>query len=201
MRPIDWIFDNLQIIALVAAGIVSLLARRKKAAEAEEVEQHMPPPIPVDDSELERSIREDIARRRAEREGRVLTPQTTLRPDSPAVDEDRDNAPGLDEWAEPEPAPVAAPSRRADLDREETEAALARQLELQEKMAALEKARAEARAEAKAVSAAAYQTASVTSVHRAPVRSLLAGLKSPEEARRAILYAEIMGQPKSLGSR
>lgn len=194
----DWIRDHLQIIVIVAAGIASLLSRRKKAQDERELEESLPPQVPVEGDENLRRVREEIARKRAEREGRETAEGSMPRPFSPPVDQDREPAPGLDEWAEPAPAPV--PEHRVAREAEAAEAVLARQRELQERLEALRREReatlALARSKAEASPYGQSASASVATTHRAG--TLLKDLRSPAAARRAIIELEVFGRPKSL---
>ncbi|WP_404425266.1 hypothetical protein [Nibricoccus sp. IMCC34717] len=207
-----WLFDNLQIVVVIAAAIATLITRAKQARDDRDVAENMPPAIPVDpDAELRR-IREEVMRRRAEREGHppVMPPQEQAPPpllhDDTATDDDHPMRRDETEWQPQAPRPVvvatAPPPMPAREEREED--VLDRQRVLAEKLRELRAAR-----DAASVTATAFAvSASPLTTHPAPQApslglpfhpaALAADLRRSSEIRRAIVMAEVLGRPKGM---
>ncbi|MDX2186590.1 MAG: hypothetical protein SFV32_06635 [Opitutaceae bacterium] len=200
----DWIFDNLQIIAIVAAGIATIISRARQARQERDVVENMPPPIEVDpDAELRR-IREEVARRRAEREGRPVPPVSDEAP-PPLLHDDQEERPVFEQPVPPfvreERPQVVPPPIPVQRDREEE--VLERQRELTEKLRELREARESAVRAAKAASASSTDAIYAQQPSRPPglpfSPALLArDLRNPAELRRAIVMQEILARPVSL---
>jgi type IV secretory pathway VirB10-like protein len=211
---VDWIFDNMQIVVVIAAAIATLVTRSKQAREDRDAAENLPPAIPVDpDFELRR-IREEVMRRRAEREGRpVPTPASSPQPEAPppllhddtASDDDHPMRREENEWQPEQPRPVVvatAPPSVPMAHEEREEEVLERQRVLAEKLRELRAARDAASVTAKAFAVEASPlTTHPTPQSRLPglpfhPATLAADLRRPSELRRAIVFSEILGRPK-----
>lgn len=200
----DWIFDNLQIIAIVAAGIATILSRARQARQEREIEENMPPPIEVDPDEQLRRIREEVMRRRAEREGQppvlpVDEPHPPLLQDDVPQDPEQRRAPETPVFR-PEAAPATPPPIPVQRDREEE--VLERQRILSEKLQELRRAREAATGAAKAfaLGGTPSRTGKSASLTGAGLpfspTALAADLRNPSELRRAIVLTQVLGRPK-----
>jgi hypothetical protein len=213
----DWIFENLQVIIFVGSAIAWWLTQSKKGGDEETPTPGDRPgrqKIDVDQLERNRRLREEIRRKRADRQRQqrgTLEPRpeetTTARrstlPELPELPEiprlDREVAEqmppvlremmGIPEPEPPPPAPPPVPEPNPVLERQER---------LQAEMAELEAKRREAKAMAKKA-----QRPGVTRRRRPASTSLserdfLATLRDPQQARRAIVLREILGKPVGL---
>ncbi|MBP7141888.1 MAG: hypothetical protein KBA71_08260 [Opitutaceae bacterium] len=219
----DWIFEHIQVIAIVAGVIAYWINQRKrhKAGESADYDGDGIPDVPqtrklgdrenpdAAQSERERQIREEMLRKIAERRGGGSPP--ALPPDLPA--------PARRAPAQPLEAPRPASSspleemlrRAADALRRNEEAARAeaaaaekaerrRLRRLREQALALEEARRQETAKAAAIAA-----------HESPLiefrrenlirRALLQDLRGAGNLRRAIVLREVIGPPVGLSRR
>jgi|DewCreStandDraft_4_1066084.scaffolds.fasta_scaffold107002_3 hypothetical protein len=158
----DWLFDNIQILFLIGIAVASWLKSRSDQKKAGQEE---------DDSPLPDWIPEEI-----------------LKPRRPPPLTKSGVPPGLP--GAPKPPPIFEPAVVPPIPIDEQ--ALARQREIQEKLAA---AKAAKQAAAKLVkdNKAAKEKAS-----SAPPSSLRDALRDPAQTRRAIVLREILGTPVGL---
>lgn len=220
----DWIFDHLQLIIVIAGSIaywINQRAREKAGQEADYDEDGVPEttrrreaagetvPRGGDPEEEERlrRIREEIQRKIAERRGQPSAPPAMPSAPSPARDfGERDEEPVF------RPAPASPPPllRRdeppapvvltpADAFAQEASAALDRQRRLAEQMEELaERRRAAARAAERAGREAVPVGASAAASSRRPAVSLAAELRDPRALRRAFVMREVLDAPVAL---
>jgi hypothetical protein len=202
MKIIDWIFDNLFIVLIVASVLGQLLKAIKGRRGDDEAPAEPPKEYEFEDPELAertRKIREDIRRRIAERQ---RGGQTAAEPPPLVRDEPEVEAPVFEEtppplvrevYPESAPEPRAAPSSRLEAQRAaeilEEQATMAERLREIEAM----KAAAQRRAAFEALSVSA------ATVAREKTRgALLDDLRSPEALRRAFILREVLGPPVAL---
>jgi hypothetical protein len=220
-----WVFDNIQVVIVIAGVIAAWLAKRQR------IKQGLPPvdedgnPIPrnhpkqasfeeTDDVERTRRIQEEIRRKIAERRGES-GPSPAPRPSPVTIP-----APARREATPPPvfqdpvqemmkelqrrfvpvpeaPAPAGPPvaSTQAEGERE----TLTRQRDLQEKLEVLEAQQRVTRqrvADIKATDAAAATSREFAGQVAADV--WIAELRDPQTARHAIVLREIIGPPVGL---
>lgn len=202
----NWVLEHLQLIILVAGAIAYWLNQRRKAQqeEAEEQRRQAEPPrsemhTPAaadDEAERVRRIQEEIRRKILERLG-----GGEPRPQPPELPVEE-----IEERPAPEPVPAMArtvskpdayaQASSADQTISLDQDILERQRQLSDQLRALEIQRSQVvgKAEAFAEKTAAAMAASGTAVRG----SLLADLRNPETARRAIVLREILGTPAGL---
>jgi hypothetical protein len=211
---VDWVFDNLQVI-LVVAGVIAYWVnqrRREKAGEEADydgdgIPENRPVRKDLDGQDPEaddraRRIQEEIRRKILERRGEGV-------PDAPPPLPSPTPAPTPDPMRSP--PPVAGGSlgdllRRAIEEVRDPEAesraaaeqaARERQRQMLEQMRELEVQAQTAREEQIALRAAA--SARAFPAQRVRSRSALAAeLRDPETLRRAILFREVLGPPVGL---
>ena len=221
----EWIFDNLQLI-IVVAGVIAYWFNqraREKAGQDADYDQdgvpdvrgrplgggdgHPAPPLSrqagdIDQEERARRIREEIMRKIAERRGQAAPPlpePPRLDPFQPVFREEENPAPVRRVETQPAPPPLPPPLV-GDFD----QAALERQRRLAEEFERLEEQRAAARR-------AAQQARHVDPWDQpklsgaAPAgganlggRSIAADLRDPRALRRAFLLREILSPPAAL---
>lgn len=218
----DWIFEHIQFIAVVAGVIAYWVNQRRRAKEGESAD-YDGDGIPdvaerrtsaerkgqdPEQAERERQVREEMRRRIAERRGEgppPPLPSTSAEPSPPA-------AGPLDAPRPVSQSPIEEMLRRAAealRSREEAaraEAAAAEKAErrrlrqLREQAAALEKERQQELARAAEIARA--QAPAVESLRGDAAReSLLRDLRGAENLRRAFVLREVMGPPVGLGGR
>jgi hypothetical protein len=178
----DWVFDHLQILILVAVAVAGILKQLKKVPEAGSGGRSAS--IGPEAEERTRRIQEEIRRRVMERRG--------LAPVAPRPGEEEEEArpfppaPPMIEEIRPvrvEPSPDATALAEARIAAE-----LKRQQEMLERVRALE---ATQRSRAAVVAAAAVKATE-------PAEGRLPDLRSRGGLRRAILLREILGPPVGL---
>lgn len=179
----DWVFDHLQLIIVIAGTVAWWLNQRKQAQTGDEAP---PPETTFDDPELAertRKIREEIQRRIAERARDYRTEQPTRPLGEPP--------PVVREVVVPQAPRRGLSHTEAQRQAEilEQQAALAEKLQ----EAAVLKAAALKRKEFEA--ATADQTAAVLTQTRSTV---LDDLRTPEALRRAFILREVLGPPVAL---
>lgn len=205
----DWIFDNIFIIAIIASAIAQWFRSNKGESD----EDMTPPPgdrpgrepIDVEAMERNRQLREEIRRKRAERQAGNLqprptettsTPRTSL-PELPDLEREiqQQMPPVLREMMGiPEPEPPAPPPVP------EVNPVLERQARMEAEMAELEAKRREAEAKAKRArrQAPAQRRRQAPAATSLDERDFLATLRDPRQARRAIVLREILSKPVGL---
>lgn len=197
----NWVFDNIQLIIVVASTIAWWLTQRKQAEAPPEDPMERPGRQPIefeqDDSDAARQVRE---RMRRLREQRGLTredeqvPPLPQRP-QPSVENIPPVLRELMGIPEPKPQPVVPPPVPR-IDHGARMAAQMRELENQrrESEATAAKVRAQTVSRQKQWSrpAAARRTGSLDD------RDFLATLRDPRSARRAIILREVLGKPIAL---
>ncbi len=218
----DWIFEHIQVIAIVAGVIAYWINQRKrhKAGESADYDGDGIPDVPqtrklgdrnnpdAAQSERERQIREEMLRKIAERRGGGIPPALPSEPSAPPR-----HAP-----AEPLEAPrpvmanpieemlrrAAEAMRRTEEDakaKAAAEKAERRRLrKLKEQALALEEAR---RQEATQAAESAQPTSLLIEIRRENVvrRELLRDLQGTGNLRRAIVLREVLGPPVALSRR
>lgn len=184
----DWVFDHLQLIIVIAGSVAWWLNQRRQAQAGDEAP---PPETPFDDPELAertRKIREEIQRKIAGRARGYPTEQPARPHDEPA-----------------EPPTVRAvvvtqtpPAARRGLSHAEAQ----RQAEILEQQAALaEKLQEAALLKASALKRAKFEaaTADQTAVLLTQTLSAVLGdLREPAALRRAFILREVLGPPVAL---
>lgn len=218
----DWIFEHIQVIAIVAGVIAYWINQRKrhKAGESADYDGDGIPDVPqtrklgdrnnpdAAQSERERQIREEMLRKIAERRGGGIPPALPSEPSAPPR-----HAP-----AEPLEAPrpvmanpieemlrrAAEAMRRTEEDakaKAAAEKAERRRLrKLKEQALVLEEAR---RQEATQAAEIARPTSLLIEIRRENVvrRELLRDLQGTGSLRRAIVLREVLGPPVALSRR
>jgi len=201
----NWIFEHMQLVILVGGAIAYWLNQRRKAKEEAEAMRELEnqqaqlaqPQLAVnDEAERVRRIQEEIRRKILERAGGGLP-----RSQPPPIPERR-----FENEIESEPAEVSArtPARTdayeqassADQTVSLDQEILERQQQLAEQLRELDIQRRHvvSKSEAFAEKTAAVMAASDTAVRG----SLLADLRNPVLARRAIVMREVLGTPVGL---
>jgi hypothetical protein len=186
----SWVLDNIRLIVVVGGAIAYWLNQRRKAREEEQASRmqgQAPAREPIasgDEAERTRRIQEEIRRKILERMGGGARSQ----PPAPVATK-----------TEPPPLIVAPQPSRADYtQREESqvandEAILESQRQLAAKLRELDEKRREHMSRAEVF---AEKTAETMAVSTTAVRgSLLADLRSPLSARRAMVLREVLGPP------
>ncbi len=213
----DWIFENLNIIIVVAGAIAYWLnqrAREKAGEEADYDGDGIPErparrdlePRTLDNGESEqeeraRRIREEIQRKIAERRGQPVPPpmpETAYAEREPVFREEMAPFPPP---LRPERVPPPLPTREVVSAYVDTEA-LERQRRLSEQMEQLEAQRREARRLAAASvhgnTRPAAAGASAGGGAALGSRRVAAELRDPRAVRRAIVMREVLGPPVAL---
>lgn len=212
-----WILDNLQIVIVVGSTIAWWLTQRKQG------EDESPPPsdrpgrqkIDVEQMERNRRLREEIRRKRQERQAGNSAPSPQLRERAEEVPTPR-QSPGMEVpedvseqippvlrelmgIPEPRPAgPVPVPPPLPEIN-----PVTERQNRIEQEMAELEAKRREAkalaaRARGSLPGVTKRRRRRSTSSSSLSDRDFLATLRNPGEARRAIVLREILGKPLAL---
>jgi len=219
---VDWIFEHIQFIAIVAGVIAYWVNQRRRAKEGESADYDGDgiPDIAErrksaertrqdpGQAERERQIREEMRRRIAERRGEgppPLLPSTSSESSRPAAGH-------LDAPRPVSQSPIeemlrrAAEALRSREEAERAEAAAAEKAErrrlrqLRDQAAALEKERQQELARAAEIARA--QAPAVESLRGDAAReSLLRDLRGAENLRRAFVLREVMGPPVGLSGR
>lgn len=217
----DWIFEHLNVIIVVAGAIaywINQRAREKAGQEADYDEDGVPENRPgrtrempahpargadFDQEERNRRIREEIQRKIAERRGQGAPsapppmPPPRLDPFRPVFREEVAPPPPP---LRPEPAPMPPPMP-APAAAYEDASALERQRRLAEQLQELEEQRREARRQAeRARGQLAAPALAAASIGGAPVgsRSVAAELRDPRALRRAFVLREVLAAPVGL---
>lgn len=207
----DWIFEHLQIIIVVAGAIAYWLnqrAREKAGQEADYDADGIPENRPVrrdlaprtldggasEQEERARRIREEIQRKIAERRGQTAPPPMpgpVFAEREPVFREEMDPFP-------PPLRPVEMPPPEVVAAHVDTEA-LERQRRLAEQLEQLEQQRSEARRAASQARAEGRVAASgAGSGPAVGVRGVGAELRDRRALRRAIVMREVLGAPMAL---
>ncbi len=219
----DWIWDNFQLILVVAGAIAVWLNNRRreqagKPADYDEdgrPDNRTPRPGPLsrddthpDEAERVRRIQEEIRRKIAERRGQSAPPPmpAPVLPMNPLRPVFREQPPAPAPVQRPAPPPMPVVREVATVY--DDEAALERQRRLAEQLAELEARRREVRqtavtlAEAgpvSAVSASARERTQTIFPHvQAGVHGLAAELRNPKALRRAMVLREVLDPPIAL---
>jgi hypothetical protein len=217
---VDWIWDNLQLILVVAGSIavwINQHRREKNGEPADFDEDGIPdnrtPPrqdaktltpasrdgMDPEQEERVRRIQEEIRRKIAERRGQPapgpLAPQ-------PMFEEPRERPMVFRE--EPQ-VPPPLPTVREVVVTYDDGAALERQRRMEEQLAELEKQRREARRAAQAFAESGATRAATSDTQSGAARtaavgerSLVQDLRDPRAVRRAMVLREVLGQPVAL---
>lgn len=195
----DWIFEHLRLVILIGGAIAYWINQRQKARrDEEEVDAKRraikPAPAPnaqvSEEAERVRRIQAEIRRKIQER----AAGGAQKRPQPPPLPEESVAVAGAEEAASLAPMEAAkTEASRQGLDVDQ--ALLQRQQELSAKMRELEEVRRLA-GQKKAERFAEATTASLE--ERAAKGSLLAELRDPVSARRAIIMREVLGTPVGL---
>lgn len=211
----DWIWDNLQLILIVAGSIAVWInsKRREQSGEPADYDQDglpdnrkpfrpdarsLTPTSPREGQDPEqddrvRRIQDEIRRKIAERRGQAAPPTMP----APAFEREQ---PVFREDTFAPPPPV--PSEREVVTAYDEEAALERQRQMADQMAELELRRRETRraAQALAGTGAPAVTSRLAAAGLAPtsVRGLVMELRDPQALRRAMVLREILNAPVAL---
>ncbi len=197
----DWVFDNFRIIIIVGGAIAYWLNERRKAKEAAEIDESLstrPPEEGMDDdAERTRRIQEEIRRKIMERiGGSVPTPMPPpLQPTPPRLREVVAQPVQASQRVEPQPdfyAESLAEEKAAEADL----AMLEHQQQLAARLRELQEQRREHASRADVFANATAVSMNASSV--AAPGSLLADLRNPMSARRAMVLREVLGTPVSL---
>lgn len=213
-----WVFENLQLILVIAGAIAYWLnqrAREKAGEEADYDGDGIPENRPArreltpanrdgtdpDHEERARQIREEIRRKIAERRGQAAPAPEAPPPPLPRFDPFR---PVFQEDAAPVPPPLrpveTAPVREIVVAQAD-DSALERQRQLAEQLERLEEQRREARRQAARMQEERARAASAARAAAAPagaalgVRGIGAELRDPRALRRAFVLREVLGAP------
>lgn len=188
-----WIFDNLQLLIVVAGAVAYWLNQRKREKEGQDADYDgdgiperrgtvAPNADALEEEERTRRIQEEIRRKILER--RSGTPPVAI---PEPVTEFREQSGWREQESRPKP-PVVTPPLLDD-------GVLARQRSLQEQLQALEARRAAAKTRTAFPPAPAERVRGAT---RATLPELVTSLRDPAAIRRAIVLREVLGPPVSL---
>jgi len=203
---VDWIFDNIFIIAIIGSAIARWLSGLKEdSSDSSSGERPARGAVDVEQAERNRRLREEIRRKREQRRGgQTVAPAEAVEPAKPAYDphlpEQQQIPPILREMLgipqEPQtvvvtPTPPPVPEVNPVLDRQQR---------MEQEMAELEIKRREADALARkaGVGQGGPRRRRAKSTSDLSERDFLATLRNPQQARRAILLREILGKPVGL---
>lgn len=200
----DWIFDNIVIIAIIGSAIARWLSGLKDDSEPPPPHQDRPgrKKIDVDQLERNRRLREEIRRKREQRQRENAPPEEPqyereVTPQLPPVLREMMGIPE-------EPAPVR-PAPQAPPPVPKSNPVLERQQRMEQEMVALEKKRREAQALARKAGVGQNKGRAQRRKRSAATGSadlnegdFLTTLRNPRQARRAILLREILGKPVGL---
>jgi hypothetical protein len=185
----EWFLEHIRLIVIVGGAIAYWLNQRRKAKEEQEVAKSLSAPLPkaqmTDDAERTRRIQEEIRRKILERAGGSPQP----RPTPPALPA----APKSVRRVQP-PANIYTPPT------EESVAADMAVLERQQQLAArLRELQEQRREHDRPAEVFAEKTAMAMSASETAIRgSVLADLRNPTAARRAMVLREVLGAPVGL---
>jgi len=191
----DWVLENIRLIIIVGGAIAYWLNQRRKAREEQE-SGDAPPSQPFnqddpfgEDTERTRRVQEEIRRKILERMGGGMTPPVVAAP--PVLQKTVS--------AQPQQPKVIAP-RQPERTEEQWVASDLAMLEHQQQLAArLHELQTQRRDLADPSAAFAKKTEQTMSAAKVAVPgTLLADLRSPASARRAILMREVLGTPVGL---
>jgi hypothetical protein len=216
----DWIFEHLNIIIVVAGAIAYWINQRAREKAGEEADydgdgipENRPDPrdqtreltpasrggADIDQDERNRRIREEIQRKIAERRNQGEPPPLSgpprLDPFRPVFQED---AAPLPAPAPVLPSPMPAPAPVTAYD---DSAAIERQRRLAEQLEHLEEQRRAARRVAQSAFDSTEQQAATMQTEKAAgvgARRLSAELRDPRSLRRAMVLREILDAPVAL---
>lgn len=212
----SWIFDNLQIVIVVGSTIAWWLTQRKQGDEEDAPKPGDRPgrqKIDVDQMERNRKLREEIRRKRQERQSGRPVPATQMREREGEVPTPR-RSPGMEVPEDvseqippvlrelmgiPDPRPRAPAPTPPPLP--EVNPVTERHERMEQELAQLEAKRREAEAMAAKVSIPGTQRSRrrrATSSESLSDRDFLATLRDPRQARRAIVLREVLGKPIAL---
>jgi hypothetical protein len=214
----NWIFENLNVILLVAGAIAYWLNQRAKEKAGEDADydgdgtpdnrpRRIETSADIDQEERARRIREEIQRKIAERRGQAAPPPMPvprLDPFRPVFQEDGAPVPPPLRRAEPPPLRPVEPEPLRETPRMFVdEAALERQRKMSEELERLEEERREAReraAQLRRQTIAAQDAREAVGARVAPagVRGIGAELRDPRAVRRAIVMREVLSAPLAL---
>jgi hypothetical protein len=211
---VDWVFDNLQVILVVAGVIAYWINQRRREKAGEEADYDgdgIPENRPVrkdlagqdpDADERARRIQEEIRRKILERRGEVL-------PEAPPPLPSPIPVPSPDPMRSP--PPVAGGSlgdllRRAieEVRDPEAESRAAAEQATRERQRQMQEQMREIEAQARAVrdqQAAVRSAASARAFPSHPARRrgvVVSELRDPDKLRRAVLLREVLGTPAGL---
>ncbi len=216
----DWILEHINVVLTIAGVIAYWLNQRyrEKNGEPADYDGDGTPEHPGQRRELEsqtrdgedpeaaervRRIQEEIRRKIAERRGQPVPevpmprPATVLDPFRPVFRE---------ETVPVEPPPLRAPAEptRVEVLKAEEAATLARQRQLADQLAELEKSRRDARRLAQATSERGTQAPAPAGLAKQAAcvsfgtRGLTAELRDPRALRRAFILREVLDAPVAL---
>ncbi|TAG29241.1 MAG: hypothetical protein EAZ36_04350 [Verrucomicrobia bacterium] len=224
----DWIWDNFQLILVVAGSIAYWLNQRQREKNGEPAdydqdgipENRVPPPVvreltpanrdgqdPEQDDRVRR-IQEEIRRKIAQRRGQDAPPPLPA-PEASPFDPFRPvftEEPVRPQAPPSPPVPTASPPLPASpFDDQE---AVEQQRRLAEQVAELDRRRREARRAAQALAESGVAPVTARDAARAAkahhpsavlsVRSVKADLRDPKSLRRAVILREILDKPIAL---
>lgn len=216
-RILEWVFDNLGLVIVLAITAFSFLRGLLQAGKGEdESSRGRPSPASLEDPEeaertrrIQEEIRRKIMERRAAAEEREQPPPLVVTSDPvreripPLVRPQ--NVPPVDPFGGPMRKIIrkleeAAEARGLEpADDSATRAVLERQRKLEEEMRALEAARAAERQRAAALAAARREGGEKREAAAMPMRGgLREELRDPRALRRAFVLREVLGAPVSL---
>jgi len=197
-----WLFENPQLLIVLAGAIAYWLNERRKAKETKQEMEAELKREPTSDEMAERTrrIQEEIRRKIEERQGRTSQP-TPSDEESGKTVAVSSPAPAVPPPL-PEPRPVAVSIEEAT-GAAEVERVMEQQRRYAEQLDQLAAVEREARARSSVPAApvlAVYSTTAATlaakPVHRGGV--VLSGLHDRDALRRAIVLREVLGAPKAL---
>jgi hypothetical protein len=204
----DWVFDNLQLIIVIAGAIAYWInqRRREKMGEPADYDEDgipenrpdsrkfKPEAMDADEAERTRRIQEEIRRKIAERmQGKRAEPPPLVAPRPVA----QPLPPVLTRRLETKPPVVPTPPRRSLEEEEDAE----RQRKIAEQWREVEARRAEARRLATEASNAAMripQQGASTEKVLSTDATLLQQLRDTRSVRRAFILRELLGPPAGL---
>lgn len=201
----DWIFDNIIIIAIIGSAIARWLSGRKEDdANSSPTNQSGRDNVDIEQLERNRRLREEIRRKREQRQrGQTPSSMESAAPARPEYDPNVPEQPqlppvlremlGIPEQPEPVRAPTPPPVP-------EINPVLERQQRMEQELAELEIKRREAEAMARkaGVGQGTPRRRRAKRTSELSERDFLATLRDPQQARRAILLREILGKPVGL---
>lgn len=202
----DWIFDNIVIIAIIGSAIARWLSGLKEDKDDAPSDGGTGRDnVDVEQLERNRRLREEIRRKREQRRGgQTVAPAEAFEPEKTAYDPHAPEQPQLPPVLREmlgipeEPQPVVVTSTPPPVP--EVNPVLDRQQRMELEMAELEVERREAAALAlkAGVGQGGPRRRRAKRTSDLSERDFLATLRNPQQARRAILLREILGKPVGL---